>query len=137
MEIIKRFDKENLGEMREAINKALSSVTSDYNVELKIGNISYQESGFTTKLSVNLVVDGEVQTKEKRDFENLAELSGCKFPLGYKFNNCGTDFIVTGFSSRSRKYPVLAKNLDDNKTYKYKIDWINQKFDLGELQKSQ
>ena len=134
METIKRFDKTNLKEMRGAINDALKVVSGNYNVELKIGNISYQETGFTTKLSVNLVLDGKVQTKEARDFERLAELAGCKFPMGFGFESNGSKHIVSGFSSRSSKYPIIAKNLDNEQTYKFKLDFVNMKYDLQNVE---
>jgi hypothetical protein len=134
MKTIKRFDKTNLKEMRVAINDAIRVVEGNYNVELKIGNINYQETGFTTKLSVNLILDGEVQTKEVRDFEQLAELSGCKFPMGFGFDANGSKHIVSGYSSRSRKFPILAKNLDNGQTYKFKKDFVNMRYDLQNVE---
>ena len=134
MKTIKRFDKTNLKEMRGAINNALKSVSDDYNVELKIGGINFEPMGFSTKLEVSLVVDGQVQTKEARDFERLAELAGCKFPMGFGFESRGSRHIVSGFSSRSSKYPIIAKNLDNDKTYKFKLDFVNMKYDLQNVE---
>ena len=134
MKTIKRFDTTNLKEIRETINNALLLVSDAYNVELKIGRINYENSGFTTKLEVSLVVDGQVQTKYVRDFEQLAELDGCKFPMGFGFESNGSKHIVTGYSSRSRKYPIIAKNLDNEQTYKFKKDFVNMKYDLQNVE---
>jgi len=134
MKTIKRFDTTNLKEIRETINNALLLVSDAYNVEVKIGRINYEDSGFTTKLEVSLVVDGQVQTKYARDFERLAELAGCKFPMGFGFESNGSKHIVSGFSSRSSKYPIIAKNLDNDQTYKFKKDFVNMKYDLQNVE---
>ena len=134
MKTIKRFDTTNLKEIRETINNALLLVSDAYNVELKIGRINYEDSGFTTKLEVSLVVDGQVQTKYARDFERLAELAGCKFPMGFGFESNGSKYVVSGFSSRSSKYPIIAKNLDNDQNYKFKKDFVNMKYDLQNVE---
>ena len=129
MKTIKRFDKTNLKEMRESINSALTQVSDAYNVELKIGRINYEPTGFSTKLEVSLVVDGQVQTKEARDFGSLASLYDCKFPLGFEFSQGTKTYKVVGLKSRARKYPILCEDVNSDKRYNFKIDWVNKEYD--------
>ena len=128
METIKRFDKTNLKEMRGAINNALKSVSDDYNVELKIGRINFEPMGFSTKLEVSLVVDGQVQTKEARDFESLAKMYDIKFPLGFTFDSGARTYRVIGLKSRARKYPILCEDVNSGDKYTFKVPWINTEY---------
>ena len=133
MKTIEKFDKTNLKQMREVINNALLLVSDNYNVELKIGRINFEPKGFSTKLEVNLVIDGQVQTKEARDFESLANLYGCKFPLGFEFNQGSNPtpkhFKVIGLKTRSRKYPIQCKDVNSDDIYGFKIDWVNVEYE--------
>tara|TARA_B100000424_G_scaffold130850_1_gene99227 strand:- start:418 stop:846 length:429 start_codon:yes stop_codon:yes gene_type:complete len=133
MKKIESFDKNNLTEMRIAINEALARVSENYNVDFKIGRISYESLGFSAKIDASLVIDGKTHTKESRDFLSLAEMYGCEFPLGFKFDYNGVDYIVDGFKPRSRKFPVLATNQDTKASYKFPIDSINMRFNAKKV----
>jgi hypothetical protein len=56
---IKSFSKSNLSEVRRAIDEALVKVEKEYGISLKIGNISFTNEQFTTKL-VSKITDPTV-----------------------------------------------------------------------------
>jgi len=133
MKTIKQFNKNNLAEMREAVNKALLKVSDDYNVNFKIGRINFEPAGFSTKLEASLVVDGKVQTKEARDFNSLAEMYGCKFPLNFRFSYGNDTYVVDGLKPRSRKYPITATSQKNNTSYKFTMDIVNHQYEVQKI----
>lgn len=50
---IKNFTKENLIDIRKDINAVMSAVKQKYEIDLKLGNISFSSNEFTSRLTVN------------------------------------------------------------------------------------
>jgi len=56
-------------------------------------------------------------TKEAAAYKRYKSLMGFSKDLGDKFKYGGKEFIIVGYSPRSKKYPVLADA--NGKTYKF------------------
>ena len=131
MEIIKEFSTDNLKEIRKSLSDSLAQTSSKYNVDIKIGNINYMDTSFSVKLDVSLVVDGNIQSKESKAFENAAESGGCEFPLYWNFVDGYDNCKVIGLNTRSSKYPIIVKNLTKNSNSRYNIDYLNKKYRIA------
>jgi len=133
MKTINNFDRNSLAEMREAINNRLSFLELDYNIKIKLANISYSEKHFTAKVNCDLVVDGEVVSPYATDFEEYKDLWNLNFPLGFEFSQgfgaSEDTFKVVGLKTRNRKYPILAENLRTKKRYKFSVSSVNNKYE--------
>ena len=129
MKTINNFDRSSLAEMREAINNRLSFLELDYNIKIKLANISFSDKHFTAKLECNLVIDGEVKEGIANDFEENKELWGLKFPLGFSFHDGNSIYKVVGLKTKNRKYPIICESLGNGKRYKLTRNFVNVKYE--------
>ena len=97
---ITSFDKTNLKNVRVAINEALASVEKQFGIKLDIGNISFSDNQFTTKLtalagqaaSAATNTDGDRQANSKwvSDFMKYAR------SLGFSQSDLGREVTIAG-----------------------------------------
>jgi len=113
--------KQKIQEMRKDINEALKAVAEKHNCTISGGNANYTTDSFSIKLSVvEKSSDGSTVTKEQLDWKSNAKFFGLDVELlgkSVKLND-GTNYEIIGLKPRSRKYPVLGKNLSNGKTFK-------------------
>ena len=116
-----QITKPNLRSFREDFAQAVKDLEQKYNVQMKLGSISYDSDSFTSRLTVNNKrADG--LSPEAVAFKSYARNSFNEFKesdLGRTFNDNGTSYTITGYSRRSRKYSILAKNNSNGKTIKF------------------
>ena len=76
--------------------------------------------------------DGVAETREAQDFKRMARYYGLSAKmLNLPFRNGSDTFQVIGLKPKSRKWPVLAKNVRTGKIYKFqttqvKAGWIGE-----------
>ncbi len=112
--------KKDLTTIRNKINIALQDIAKEYDAKMTIGNMGYGGSSenitnFTTKI-----------TCEVGDYIDSTLVMALK---GIGINNPKSIFQThggriqfTGYSTRSKKYPFIYKNLDNGKSYKCGYD---------------
>jgi len=125
------FTKDNLKNVvRPAIQAALDKVGAEYGMKIALGNISFGQ--FEFKASVKTTIESsaakeEAKNKEIREFNEYASYLGFKSSvLGCEFTSLmsGGRFRIVGVKMSSRKYPILAKRLEDGKVYKFSATFI-------------
>lgn len=113
MEIVKEFNKENLGKIRVSLNKALEQVKSEYGIDIKIGNIGYSTNEFSTKLSVSTID------------KSYKKLIGSDIQIGNTFISKNDNYKVIDIVPKNRKYPIIIQNLRTNTQYKVSETYFN------------
>jgi hypothetical protein len=112
-----------LNMIRREMDEALAKIGARHGVSFNLGSMRYDGDGsrFTVKTEcLRRSEDGTVETKEAKDFTRLAHLYGLKPEhLGVTVTMGGEHYRISGLSTRSRKYPILAMRLKDGKTYKF------------------
>jgi len=98
--MITKFDKANLKNIREDISAILSSYAKENGIEIKIGNISFNEGSFTTKMEAK--VKG-AKTKEDSVLEFMMVTKGL-----VKTSKCGKTLV--GYNTRGKAYPYIFEN---------------------------
>ena len=122
MKIITESDIELL---RNDINAALAAVAAKHNINLEVGNIRYSKHNAEIKVqAATKETSGVVITKEVQDLRMVAKfgqdgLPTDKDPMTISFLFRGESYTLCGYKSRNRKFPYLAKNNCDGKTYKF------------------
>ena len=114
---IKAFNKPNLQDLRGEIAEALKEVSEKFNIDIKLGHITYSATNFSTRLSVATKSDdGVALTKEAMAFERNSKWDGIKAEaLGETFRFRGEVYTIAGWNTRARKYPVQATRRDGSK----------------------
>lgn len=115
-----------LKEIREDVNKALIEVGKKYNMQMHLGNISYDECGFKGKLIATLNdIDGKHPTQV--NFEKYCNIYGLDVTdYNKEFTRSGKTFIVKDIKVSSRKYPILCECKQDGKMYKFVEDDVKR-----------
>tara|TARA_R110000822_G_scaffold78583_10_gene188272 strand:- start:15 stop:419 length:405 start_codon:yes stop_codon:yes gene_type:complete len=112
IEKIETFNKENLKQLREAINNSLGLIGRTFGIEIKLDRVSYRDYNFTGKLVANLESkDGELFTPESIDYKNMCERFGLEPEwLGKEFIHKGKSYTVIGLAKRAREYPIICES---------------------------
>ena len=125
---INSLDRDSVRQINLEIKEALKAVAEKYGVNIDIKGSRFSDSNCTTKLEIATIAEsGEVLTKEAIDFNRYA-LSQFRITkkLGDRFTFKYEEYEITGLAPRSMKYPVLAKNIKNGKTFKFPLHVINQ-----------
>lgn len=79
-------------------------------------------------------LNGHIQDNVSIQRENALNLSSC-LRIGFTQNIVGQSFTsvasggqfrITGIQSRNRKYPVIAENLSNGKSYKFSVTHVKK-----------
>ena len=102
------FNKQNLKVIRVAINTALREVEQAHGIKLNLGNISFDETTFRTKLEASIVNEaGIVEDRQRTDFTKYATLFDLNPEWLDKEIVLGDDtFTVTGLNTKASKNVV-------------------------------
>lgn len=132
MAVIKTFDKTNLKSVRAEIDTALASVGKKLGIALKIGNISYSEEAFHTKLEA-FVVTKDASGKSPAEVKMIQELKKYGFMfnvdeshLGKTFSSNGETFKFAGIKPSRPKYPVVGTSVRTGKSFKFREGVLTQ-----------
>jgi hypothetical protein len=125
MEKIEKFTKLEVQKMRKDIDEALAPVAEKYEVLLNIGNISYSDTEFRTKLEA-AIPNGLAKTAREVKFVKAWKLHSKLYDLGdvsvgHIFIHLGEEFRIEGWNSKSYKYPVVVTKLSTNQRYKFDV----------------
>jgi len=127
MNKVNSLDRASVRQINSEIESALKAVAEKYGVAIKVGNSRFSNNNCTTKIEIATVAEsGEVLTKEAVDFNRYASsMFQITKKLGDTFEFRYDTYEIVGLKPRSSKYPVLAKNLSNNKTFKFPANAIN------------
>ena len=114
--MIKQFDKQNLAQVRVALDKALAQVQDEFGIKISVGSISFQANSFSTKLTAVVSaptaatseVDGNA--KWQAAFHSHARFYGFQpSDLGRSVEVGGIKYIIVGMRPKARDKMVLQK----------------------------
>lgn len=119
---IEMFTKHNLPDIRKVVNEALKAALTPYGLGGELGNISYQAATFTAKLNVTVLASSVAATvdHERARYEALCRGFGL-LPEHFRkcFRSNGDVYTLTGFKPENHRYPIIATNISNNKSYKF------------------
>jgi len=120
------MDRAKVKMLRVALENALKTVEENFNVKVNIGNGSYNDSNCSFKTEfADVSANGEVKSKEAEDFKLYATQFGLEpDDFGKTFTSNGSEFKITGLSTRKRKYPVLGTRVEDGRKFKFAVDMV-------------
>lgn len=111
------FDKRFFAEFRKEMEKHLDELGKKYSLNFKMGSISWFKDDFSAKIQATKIGG---QPREQRDYETFRKIY--KLPvLGTVVTVGKKKLEITGWSTRSRKYPVEAKEVGTGKGWRLMI----------------
>ena len=102
------FTKAGLKTIRASLNKAFREVEEAHGIKLNMGNISFDETTFRTKLEASIVNEkGIVEDRQRTDFTKYATMYDLNPEWLDKEIVLGDDtFTVTGLNTKASKNVV-------------------------------
>jgi hypothetical protein len=125
--MIKAFDKSNLKTLRADIDAAFAAIRQKHGVSISIGNISYSPEKATSRLTLVAVGDPSLASdpraaaavKMQGEFKLYAPSFGLTAEqYGATIKHGRDTYKLVGFSPRSPRFPILATNIANGKTFK-------------------
>lgn len=122
---MKKFNRENLQKVRGILEELFEDFEEETGVKITIGNIRFSEKQFTTKLEAVIPSDEEedLTTDEIKYKQALKDSHGIfrvdeSNWMERRKNSNGKEFQLLGVKIRSKKYPIVARDIAGNK-YKF------------------
>lgn len=118
---IQKFHRSNLDNIADDAMTALQAVADKYDIDIQKGRGTYSDTNYTLKIEMSVKdKTGQVITREARDFKSFADAYGLQSDdLGKTFPASGRTFEIVGLSTKAKKYPILAKDVNTGGTYKF------------------
>lgn len=118
-----RFTAAATREIGAAINEALAKVASDFGINIANAKCSYNANSIMCKVGVTLAsTDGTPNDPDALAFKEYSWEHGIDVAkLGHTFRINGKNVQLIGYAPRSRKYPVLCKNMLSGKVFKHTL----------------
>jgi hypothetical protein len=126
------FNKGNIKQVRALIDAELAAVSKRIGLDIKLGNITFLENSFSSKVEVSIPGAEDIGAKR---FRERGTLYGFKDgDLGKEFTDRGIKYMIMGFKYKGLKVDVnkvLAKRLDNGKTYQFDASYVQ--YALGHI----
>jgi hypothetical protein len=119
------MNKAKIISISEKIKKALSEISKSEGIELSLGSVSFTSSSFTSKIT------GIEKDNPEFDKANLVLSRRYGFTqniVGMEFTSPSGTFLISGFKTSNRKYPILATRVTDGAPYKFHPNQILKYF---------
>jgi len=117
-----KINKALLREVRVKVDEALGPIGKELDIKLSLGNMTYSDYNASGKIKIEVVENGQIMTKEYTNLLDFADLHKIDLDTIYKLN--GRPVILTGYSWKAPKYPVLVTELDTEKQFKVSRSWL-------------
>ena len=126
---MKNINVTTLQEFRKVFNDTVKDMSDRYDVSIQMGNIRYDDQGFSFK--VDVVNSSDPEEAERIKFESVISRHGWKYDgltkdhYGFTFerNQLGKCKLVK-IKPRSPKQPMIIEQLSSGKRYKVSYELI-------------
>ena len=122
MVITKQFLKEFRLELKEAVKE----LEAKHKCKVELGNISYTEDSFTSKMTVS---DASISAsdREKKEFEKFCMIYGFEAKDYLKeFTLQGKNFVLYGFKPKATKNTCKIREVSTGKDYMCPESTVNK-----------
>lgn len=132
---IKEFTRANVRTLMDEVQEALGPIAEKHGLVLDRKGKTFYNDRVPVMFQMLVRVedaDGKVLDSKAQEFKAAASLVGLKADdLGKTFIIRGTSYEVEGLNLRARKFPVLAKSMQNGKTYKFQADTVARSIARG------
>jgi hypothetical protein len=114
-------------DLRQQIQSALNDIADGQGLTLEIGNISFDEDGFTTRLTCK---EGTEDEALKRDFDKVCRLFDHE-PSDFRKDvflgaNKNHLLYLIGFNTKAPKNCVILESAKDGKHYRCNLNTLKR-----------
>jgi len=125
---ITNFNRENLNSIRSEFEKELKVIGNKFGISFNVNTIRFTEKSMHCKLEGNISDNGSNESFLAIEFKEKCHKYGLKSEDLYKtFSSNDKSFKIIGLKVRNRKYPIIAVNILNGKSYKFSIHQIKDR----------
>ena len=127
MKKIESFNKPQIVQLRNEIDKALDRVANKYGITISAGNCSFSGNEANFKLKLNTIGDsGTVITRESQMWDLYKGRTQCShLSIGDEIQLQGNTYILSGYNTRAKKAPIQFTD-SSGRGYKCSIAMLDQ-----------
>lgn len=116
--------EDKINSIQRKIKAALALIEKEENVKIDFGTISYNVAKYSTSMTVNTLDKNE---KVDTVFKGICKRLGfTQNIIGMQFHGTNGVYEITDIKAKNRKYPVIAKSLANDTSYKFSVDHIKR-----------
>jgi len=118
---ITQFDRKTCQMLGSAVEEALQQVSKNFGISINCKGGTFSSTNFTMKIEAAVIgQNGDILSKEVENFKMYCGMYNLlPDDLGKSFKaNDGNTYQIKGLTNRGGKFPILAVNLTNGKTYK-------------------
>ena len=120
------MDRQKVQKIRMSLAEAIAGVGGEYDINIKVGNISFNNSGFTAKVIGEETDNNGMSKKVIEDWQMAVKL---ELVENHWFNkiflktvhDIGRNVKVIGYDFKKRKYPLIVQTVKGNVKYKMSV----------------
>ncbi len=124
------IDRNTCDQLRTALKELLAPIEST-GLSVEVGNIKY--SSVNMKVSMEFFVKEGKEEQDKEMANRWLEATDAQFRVGDEFSDPGGTYVIKGYNSKARKFPVIIHNKEDGKDYKIDVHRVNQTIALNKI----
>ncbi len=111
------INSSKINSVQRKIKNAIAEIEKEENVKISFGTCRYDAVQYGTRMTVKTLVKSDVT--ETVDVKNCKRLGLPSNVIGMTFKLRNATYRVDELKMRNRKYPIIAKNLANGKSYKF------------------
>jgi len=121
------MDSGKARKIAEAMQEALGLIEKDFGIKFNVGNATYSPTNVRFKVeAAEVSTDGIVLNREADAYKQLQAMYSLP-DLGTLFVSVGKQYKIVGIKPRSDKFPILATQVGNGRTYKFTIKAVGGK----------
>ena len=127
MKKIESFNKPQIVQLRNEIDKALDRVANKYGITISAGNCTFSGNEANFKLKLNTIGEGgTVITRESQMWDLYKGRTQCShLSIGDEIQLQGNTYILSGYNTRAKKAPIQFTD-SSGRGYKCSIAMLDQ-----------
>lgn len=133
-----KINRTTLKNLRQALNSAVKDVADEFEVSIQFGNATFTPNGTDATFKVEVLAkmaDGSVFNPLEEDFKKYAFMYGLSAEdFGKEFSTWdGNTYKICGLKRRAHKYPILAKDKRNGKTFKFPANTVKRSLEVDKV----
>jgi len=123
------MQKATVQQIRMSLAEAISGIGGEYNINIKVGSITYSDTGFTAKVIGEETDNNGVSKQTVRDWQMAVKLELVQndwfgrvfYRSGLRNGGVGKRVNVVGYDFNKRKYPLILQIVGGGVKYKMSV----------------
>jgi hypothetical protein len=118
------INESKIRKIQDKLKAAVLKIESEENVKIDFGSISYNKAFYTSKMTVKTLEKTEAVGDVYKAI--CRRLGFTQNIIGMRFNGTNGVYEIIDIKTKNRTYPIIAKSLTSDKTYKYSVEQIKR-----------